>query len=155
VAPALAHLLEVLHLLLGQDLGELGVGLLLQRLQLFLLLVGQAELVLDVGRQKLVGGRGAAEAAGPAATGPAATGAPAAGPAALVLRRGRDSDEDLVAPDDRLRPATSGEFGLPLDVLVGAPLGGELLLVADGGAARPAERRPLVAAPDGRQPREE
>src|SRR5262245_8519592 len=49
---AVAHLLELLPLLFGQELVELGVHVLLDPLQLLLLIVGELELLLGIGREK-------------------------------------------------------------------------------------------------------
>src|SRR5258708_5893885 len=52
---ALAHLLELLLLLVGQDLGELAIDILLQLVELLLLLVRQFQLVLQECRQDHAG----------------------------------------------------------------------------------------------------
>src|SRR5260370_36912939 len=57
-APAgttLTHLLELLLLLVGQDLGELAIDVLLQLVELLLLLVRQFQLVLQERRQDHAG----------------------------------------------------------------------------------------------------
>src|SRR5204863_7952792 len=63
----------------------------------------------------------------------------------LLVRDGR-GDEHLVADHDRARPAVPGNRDLPGDVLVLAPLGRQLRLVADGRAVRPAESGPVGGA---------
>src|SRR5262249_1640326 len=80
----------------------------------------------------------------------AATAAPGpARPAPLgppFLARAGGGQEDLVAPADRRRPAVARELGLPLHILLRAPLQGELLLVGYAGAPGTAELRPVIAA---------
>src|SRR5205823_604580 len=80
-AEALLHVLELLLLLVGEDLGQPAVHLLLQFLHLLFLFGRQLQRVLKERRHDLAGLRRPAEAAAPAPTRPAEAGA-AEGPAA-------------------------------------------------------------------------
>src|SRR5262249_54208395 len=67
----------------------------------------------------------------------------------LVAVFGGRRQPDLVAPDDRRRPAAVVDGGLPDDVLALAPPDGELLRVGVAVTGRPTEARPGVPAEGG------
>src|SRR5262249_54238447 len=116
-----AHVLELLALLLGQELFELGVHVLLNPLQFLLLIVGQLELVLGVGRKDGPRRRAAAEAAEPA-TGAAGE---TAGSAEAAART--EAPRATAAAAHRARPGPARPRERPSRQL----LVGRLLLVAE------------------------
>src|SRR5579884_1063363 len=65
-ATARAHLLQLIELLGGEDLRQASIDVLLELGQLFALVVGEVEHVLEHGGQDLSGGRGRPAEAGPA-----------------------------------------------------------------------------------------